>query len=366
MPEKRKDMALVALTCIFLYGFLLWAVLKPVDAQSVSERRPLAAPPAASWDTVCSGVFMADFEEYALDQFPLRDTLRTVKALTALYAFRQKDNNEVYLWDGYISKLDYPLNLPSVDYAASRFRYVYEQYLADKDMAVYLSVIPDKNCYMAAEHGAPALNYADLVTALRARLDFAQYIDLFPFLELSDYYRTDSHWRQENITDAAQYLAGQMGATLSGGYTCHLAEVPFYGVYYGQAALPLPGEALYYLSHAALEDCQVYDYETGTDIPLYDPGQAAGRDPYAFFLAGPKSLLKIENPHATTEKELILFRDSFGSGIAPLLAEGYASVTLVDIRYISPSMLGQFISFTDQDVLFLYSTSVLNHSETIK
>ena len=80
-------------------------------------------------------------------------------------------------------------------------------------MAVYLSVIPDKNYYMAAEHGAPAINYAELVDALRTRLDFAQYIDIFPFLELSDYYRTDSHWRQENITDAAQYLAGQMGAT---------------------------------------------------------------------------------------------------------------------------------------------------------
>ena len=52
--------------------------------------------------------------------------------------------------------------------------------------------------------------------------------------------------------------------------------------------------------------------------------------------------------------------------LGELLAEGYASVTLVDIRYISPQMLGQFISFTDQDVLFLYSTSVLNNSEAIK
>ena len=177
MPEKRKDMALVVLTCIFLYGFLLWAVLKPVDAQSASERRPLAAPPTASWDAVFSGAYMTDFEEYALDQFPLRDKLRTVKALTALYSFRQKDNNGVYLQDGYISKLDYPLDLRSVGYAASRFRYVYEQYLADKDMAVYLSVIPDKNAYMAAEHGAPALDYAGLTAALRDRLDFAQYID---------------------------------------------------------------------------------------------------------------------------------------------------------------------------------------------
>ena len=97
MPEKRKDMALVVLTCIFFYGFLLWAVLKPADAQSASERRPLAAPPTASWDAGFSGAFMGDFEEYALDQFPLRDKLRTVKALTALDAFKQKDNNGVYL-----------------------------------------------------------------------------------------------------------------------------------------------------------------------------------------------------------------------------------------------------------------------------
>ena len=366
MPQKRKDMALVALTCIFLYGFLLWALLKPVDAQSASERRPLATPPAAGWDAVVSGKFMADFEEYALDQFPLRDKLRTVKALTALYAFRQKDNNGVYLQDGHISKLDYPLDLPSVEYAASRFRYIYQQYLAGKGMAVYLSVIPDKNGYMAPGHGAPALDHGDLVDALASRLDFARYIDLSPFLELSDYYRTDSHWRQEKITDAAGYLAGQMGATLPGSYTRHLAEAPFYGVYYGQAALPLPGEELYYLRYAALEDCRVYDYETQAYIPLYDPAQAAGRDPYAFFLAGPKSLLKIENPHAPPGKELILFRDSFGSSIAPLLAEGYASITLVDIRYISPAMLGRFISFTNQDVLFLYSASVLNNSETIK
>ena len=66
------------------------------------------------------------------------------------------------------------------------------------------------------------------------------------------------------------------------------------------------------------------------------------------------------------EKELVIFRDSFASALAPLLAEGYAKITLADIRYISPALLGQYLSFDKQDVLFLYSTSVLNHSETLK
>ena len=115
-----------------------------------------------------------------------------------------------------------------------------------------------------------------------------------------------------------------------------------------------------------LEGCTAYDYETESEIPVYNLAEAAGRDPYALFLSGSKSLLVLENPEAETDRELILFRDSFGSSLAPLLLEGYARVTLVDIRYISPALLDRFISFADQDVLFLYSTSVLNSSETIK
>ena len=61
-----------------------------------------------------------------------------------------------------------------------------------------------------------------------------------------------------------------------------------------------------------------------------------------------------------------MFRDSFGSSLAPLLVDGYAKITLVDIRYISPALLDRFIAFDDQDVLFLYSVSILNSSETIK
>ena len=84
------------------------------------------------------------------------------------------------------------------------------------------------------------------------------------------------------------------------------------------------------------------------------------------FLSGPISLVTIENPGARTDKKLVIFRDSFGSSIAPLLTGGYAEITLADIRYIHPDLLEQFVDFEGCDVLFLYSTLVLNHSETIK
>ena len=84
------------------------------------------------------------------------------------------------------------------------------------------------------------------------------------------------------------------------------------------------------------------------------------------FLSGAKSLLTIENPNATTDRELVVFRDSFGSSMVPLLVRDYAKVTLVDIRYLSSQLLGRFMEFNGQDVLFLYSTLVLNNSTTIK
>ena len=89
-------------------------------------------------------------------------------------------------------------------------------------------------------------------------------------------------------------------------------------------------------------------------------------DNYDIFLDGPAALITIENPHAETDKELILFRDSFGSSIAPLFAEAYAKVTLVDLRYLSSDYLSQFVEFGGKDVLFLYSTTILNTSEMLK
>ena len=99
---------------------------------------------------------------------------------------------------------------------------------------------------------------------------------------------------------------------------------------------------------------------------VYDRAKLEGKDMYEGFLSGTQGIIRIDNPNATTDRELILIRDSFGSSIAPLLVQSYASVTLVDIRAVQIDMLGNFLEFNGQDVLFLYSSLVLNNSSTIK
>lgn len=366
MSENAKNKAVVLFAAIFFLGFFVWCLLKPADAVSDSERRPLAAMPEFSSAAAVSGKYMQDFESYAMDQFPLRDSFRMVKSLVSRYILGQKDVGGIYAADGYVSKLEYPMNTDSLDNAVKRFRRIYDKYLDGINVNIYLSVIPDKNFFLAEGNGYPAMDYEELADYLKAQADYMQYIDIYDCLELSDYYKTDTHWRQEKIIDVAQRLAKGMGVTLSGQYTQEALDRPFYGVYYGQSALPLEPEQIYYLNNEILESCRVYDYETDSMGEVYDMEAAGGKDPYEMFLSGSKSLIRIENPSADTDRRLIIFRDSFGSSIAPLLFEGYAEVMLVDIRYLSSEFLGKYLEFDNSDVLFLYSTLVLNNSETLK
>jgi hypothetical protein len=125
-------------------------------------------------------------------------------------------------------------------------------------------------------------------------------------------------------------------------------------------------DTLYYMTTDIMDSCKVYNYETGKYTGIYDMEKRDSYDPYEMFLSGAVPLLTIENPKAETKKELVIFRDSFGSSIAPLFIEAYSKVTLVDIRYITSDYLGSLITFDNQDVLFLYSTLVLNNSSMLK
>jgi len=196
-------------------------------------------------------------------------------------------------------------------------------------------------------------------------MPWATYVDITDCLSVADYYFTDTHWRQEKILPVAQKLSQALGVTLpkEEDFQINAVERPFYGVYCGQAALPLDAETMYIMENDLLKDCQVLNHENGQYVPIYDPEMLQSRDLYDLYLAGSKSLLTIENPNAKTDRELIIFRDSFSSSLAPLLVQDYKTVTLVDIRYINSAVLENYLDFQGQDVLFLYSTLVLNSED---
>ena len=340
----------------------------PAKEMSDAERRPLAQFPDLSVETLLNGKFMSGFESYTLDQFPLRDLFRQIKALFHYNALQQSDNNEIYIVGDHAGKLLYPMNTGALDHNLSRLQLVYDKYLKETGSNVFVSVVPDKGYYLAEENGYLSLDYDKFFAYVQGKTPWAEYIDITGTLNIDDYYYTDTHWRQECLIPTAQAIAGAMGneGPKAEDFTQTALDRPFYGVYYGQAALPMPSETMYVMESDLLNGCTVFDHESNSHTTVYDWDKMTDKDLYNVFLSGSRALLTIENPNAATDKELIVIRDSFGSSITPLLVQDYATVTVVDIRYVSTEVLGHFVDFHGQDVLFLYSTSVLNSENALR
>ena len=349
--------ALVAAVWIALVGF---AWFGPAKEMSEAERRPLAQMPDVKLETLLNGKFMGAFEDYTLDQFPLRDTFRSVKALFHKYVLGQRDNNDIYVADGHVAELAAKLDEASVNHALEQFQILYELYLTDSK--VYSTVVPDKGYYLAEPNGYPAMDYEKLFSMVRSGMPWAEFVDITGCLSLEDYYYTDTHWKQENILPVAQALANAMGVDgpKPEDFTAETIERPFYGVYYGQAALPMDPDELRLMRSDVLDGCTVYNFVNDAYTPVYDRERLEGKDMYEAYLSGAQSLLRIENPNAATDRELVVIRDSFGSSLVPLLAQDYKTVTLVDIRYINAQLVGRYVDFAGKDVLFMYSSLVLN------
>ena len=272
----------------------------------------------------------------------------------------------VYVYDGYAAKTDAAFDAASLDRAAYRFQHLYDLYFTGR--TVYLAVVPDKALFTVPPAGYTPAGAAETADYLRDALDFLTPVDIAAGLTLADYYRTDPHWRQERLRPAADALLTAMGAPVSGtrDETLCALEGDFHGSYWGKTEEPLEPDTLAYLTSPVLDSCTVHSYETDTDGGVYD--FAAAQDaPYDLFLSGSRSLLRIDSPQALSDRTLVVFRDSFGSSLIPLLAESYRTVYAVDIRYLSSDLLGRFVDFpADADVLLLYSTTVLHNSITLK
>lgn len=368
MQHKIRNLFVSALFVAILASGFLFTVLHEPNAVSAYERRKLAQPPVLAVKTLVNGKFSAALDAYAPDQFVLRDSFRALASATRLYLFRQQDTNDVYLADSGVYKLEYPYKPASVEKALEKIRAIFAQ-LPDGARAFY-AVIPDKNYYTAAQNGYPALDYDALFQQVHNGLDGITGIDLTNVLSAGDYYYTDTHWRQERLSAVYDKLAASMELTLrfsDTDWTEQTALNSFYGVLYGQLALPVKPDSLVFLSSEATEHATVYNLEKQDYESVYTTKNASNMDPYDVFLSGAASFLVIENPDAASDRELVLFRDSFGSSIAPLFIPEYKKITLVDLRYITSAILPQYLTFSgNQDVLFLYSTLILNSGEILR
>ena len=80
MNKKIRIIGTAALIALWIC-IAVFAWLSPAKEQSLWERRALQQMPQISLETLQNGNFANQFEDYTLDQFPMRDSFRSLKSL---------------------------------------------------------------------------------------------------------------------------------------------------------------------------------------------------------------------------------------------------------------------------------------------
>ena len=360
MTNKIKNILITIVFFSIIIGFFLMNVIKEDEQISISERRKLASFPEVSISKIFDGTFFKKFDDYTTDQFVKRETFRKLKVNTELNVLRKNDYNGLYEYNGYIVENLYPLNTKSVNNVVNKIKQIQEMY-ATSENNVYFTIVPDKNYFI--DENNLKLDYSKLEQIMKYGVN-AKYIPIKDELKIEDYYKTDSHWKQENIEKIADIILDNMQEAESTNYTQEEVAT-FRGTYSGR--LPTNEEdKIITLTNDTIKNAKVFNYDKNEKIEIYDYEKLNSLDKYDIYLSGAVSLLTIENENSSTDKELIVFRDSYGSSLVPLLVQSYKKITIVDTRYISPKLLSKYIGFKDQDILFIYSTILINNSFSLK
>ena len=190
-------------------------------------------------------------------------------------------------------------------------------------------------------------------------------IDLRNILSLEDYYYTDTHWRQENLDKVIKVISKDMNFNYENVNYKKNNYSKFYGIYYGESINSKP-DTLTYLINDIIDNSRVFYLENKELTNVYNPSKLTGMDSYDVYLDGASSFIEITNDNCQFDRELVIFRDSFGSSISPLFINYYKKITIIDNRYISSDYFKKYIEFDDQDILIMNSTMIINDSFTLK
>ena len=358
-----KEKLSVLIFLLIIGGFFIADIVITPPEISMSERRPLAKLPELSFETVRTAEFMSKYETFAADSFAFRDTFRTIRAFIVFHVFRMTDKDGLYIGDSGAGKFE-KINERSWLQTTEKIRTVGDT-LQEAGLNVYYSIIPDKSIYSGRTFPGFDINSAREI--LSAELPGFIFIDISQSLKGGDFYRSDLHWSQPEIKAVADKLGNGMGFAVDFSRFSEVTAGDFKGVYAGQVALPMRADTMRYLTGSAITarylDEKTLEWYEGD---VYDLEAFKGRDPYDIFLKGPQPLIILENPNAASDRELYLFRDSFGSSIAPILAEAYGKITIIDLRYLDWRALPMFIEFNEgADALFLYGSQILNNSTVL-
>ena len=346
--KKRTGLAPLIAIAVILLGLSVGSFfLTPDRAFSENENRYLQLTPKLSWDTVMSGDFMEDMEEYTSDQIVFRDLWTATRSLLQR-AEGKEDISGTYLGaEGrYFAKVtEDSFNRAGLEKNAGYIR----KFFAASGKSCRAMIVPSPAGVLRdmLPENAPYYDEAGAFERLDAALGGSQLDVRETLADVEDpYYHTDHHWTTMGAQAAYRRWAEVTGHTVrEDALVCATEE--FRGTLYSKVLLPdSVYDSVYYAPEITAESV-VCDGKDGT---LYDRDALTRKDKYELFLGGNYGQCVITTG-TENGKHLLLVKDSFANAFVPFLLGDYETVTMIDLRYFRGSMAE--LAAENDDILVL-------------
>ena len=333
--KKRTGLAPLIAIAVILLGLSVGSFfLTPDRAFSENENRYLQLTPKLSWDTVMSGDFMEDMEEYTSDQIVFRDLWTATRSLLQR-AEGKEDISGTYLGaEGrYFAKVtEDSFNRAGLEKNAGYIR----EFFAASGKSCRALIVPSPAGVLRdmLPENAPYYDEAGAFERLDATLG-GSLLDVRETLaDVEDpYYHTDHHWTTMGAQAAYRRWAEVTGHTVrEDALVCATEE--FRGTLYSKVLLPDSVYDSVYYAPGITAESVVCDGKDGT---LYDGDALTRKDKYELFLGGNYGQCVITTG-TENGKHLLLVKDSFANSFVPFLLGDYETVTMIDLRYFRGSM----------------------------
>ena len=359
-------------TIVFLAFMYIMAILffvLPKNEYSSSEKRYLAEFPTFNSDTFFSGDFGEEFEVYLSDHTAGRQFYVGLNSYYNLSLGNPLSNGIYHCDDGYLIN-DPPVtdrlcvNIDVISEFASSTNLDATMIMAPSSGYVMNDILPNKHII----YNDDELFEQTKKTLTKAGVNFVDVREEFKSAyknKTQVYYKTDHHWTSNGAYIAYCNLAHSLGFTPNDKSNYDIATYDgFYGTTYSSSGywLTKPDTIEVWNSkNIAKGDIEVSitdNGETTTSDTMFYLENLKDDDKYPVFLNGNRPYTVIKNNALSADedaKKLLVIKDSFAHSLVPFLADHYAEIVMIDMRYYKQSVT-KLIEQSDFDqMLFIYS-----------
>lgn len=359
------------LTCLFLAAGI--NLLTPAKEMSEEENRMLAQKPGISVESVTSGGYMEQYEEYQMDQFFGRNAWRNLKVgLSRLGGSREE--NGVYI--GRKGQLLEEIAIPDQSVLKKNMKAIEAFASQYEDIPVSMIIVPDAADIL--EERLPFLaevaDQEQYIAQVKKELgDTVRWVDAVSVMKKHKdekiYYKTDHHWTTKGAYYVFQEARKALDIPEKGevGYVSYPVTDSFNGSLASQSGCRLDEREVIDIYVPKKEDNDVvvnYVDEQRKTTSLYDSSKLETRDKYGVFLGGNSSVIDIRTV-SESNRRLLVVKDSYANCFIPFLTPYFREIVMVDPRYYSGTMADIMETYEITDAMFLYSGNLFLQDNNI-